>query len=150
MERRPVDVRDLVRTAVEAMKAPFPDVPVRVEIAAEVGPASGDPDRIQQVLVNLLDNALKYGGGPVAVRAENANDSVRLSVIDSGPGIRAADRERIFEKFVRADPQMRYAPSGTGLGLYISRELARRMGGTLDVASGPGAGATFVLELPGA
>ena len=58
-------------------------------------------------------------------------------VTDSGPGILPADRERIFEKFFRADPQMTYAPSGTGLGLYISRELARRMGGSLLVSSRP-------------
>ena len=78
----------------------------------------------------------------------NANSSVRVSVGDAGPGILPADAERIFEKFFRADPQLTYAPSGTGLGLYISRELAQRMGGSLDVTSSPGAGATFVLELP--
>ncbi len=147
--RRAVDVRELVRAAVEAVAAPFPDARVEVEIAADVGAASGDPHRIQQVLVNLLDNALKYGGGaPVTVRAENANGSVRVLVSDSGPGIPPGDRERIFEKFFRGDPQLTHAPSGTGLGLYISRELARRMGGSLAVTSTPGAGATFVLELP--
>jgi two-component system, OmpR family, phosphate regulon sensor histidine kinase PhoR len=151
VERRAVDVREVVRTAVAAIGVPFPDAPVTVEIEEGIGAASGDPDRIQQVLVNLLDNALKYGGGGrVEVRAETANEMVRVSVTDSGAGILPADRERIFEKFFRADPQMTYAPSGTGLGLYISRELARRMGGSLLVSSRPGAGATFVLELPAA
>jgi two-component system sensor histidine kinase SenX3 len=101
------------------------------------------------VLVNLLDNAVKYGGGgPVTVRVENVDGTVRVSVADAGPGIAPADQQRIFEKFYRADPQQTIAPGGTGLGLYISRELARRMEGRLDVSSEPGVGTTFVLELP--
>jgi two-component system, OmpR family, phosphate regulon sensor histidine kinase PhoR len=148
--REAADFSEIVARGVETVRLRLEGVELRLS-APQPGPSVFvDAQAVLLAVINLLDNALKYGGGPVAVRAENANDTVRLSVIDSGPGIRAADRERIFEKFVRADPQMRYAPSGTGLGLYISRELARRMGGTLDVASGPGVGATFVLELPGA
>ena len=149
LERRPVDVGDVVRRTVEAMESQLADpVAVDVEIPAEIGPASGDADRIQQVMVNLLDNAVKYGGTPVRVRVESADGNVRISVADSGPGITLADQERIFEKFYRADPQHTRTPSGTGLGLYISRELVRRMGGRLDVSSEPGSGATFVVELP--
>ena len=149
LERRPVDVGDVVRRTVEAMESQLADpVAVDVEIPPEVGPASGDADRIQQVMVNLLDNAVKYGGTPVRVRVESADGNVRISVADSGPGITLADQERIFEKFYRADPQHTRTPSGTGLGLYISRELVRRMGGRLDVSSEPGSGATFVVELP--
>jgi two-component system phosphate regulon sensor histidine kinase PhoR len=150
LEREPVDVAELVRATVAALESQQP-APVSVDVEIEEGAAlvSGDSDRIQQVLVNLLDNAFKYGASsPIAVRVQNANGSVRVSVGDSGPGILPADRERIFEKFFRGDPQLMYAPSGTGLGLYISRELAQRMGGSLDVSSAPGAGATFVLELP--
>ena len=151
VERTAVDVGAVARAAVQVTGASFPDTRVAVEIADEAGAASGDPDRIQQVLANLLDNALKYGGeGPVTLRAERSEGKVRISVSDTGPGILPGDRERIFEKFFRADPQLTHAPSGTGLGLYISRELARRMGGTLRVSSTPGAGATFVLELPAA
>jgi signal transduction histidine kinase len=69
-------------------------------------------------------------------------------VRDAGPGIPLADQQRIFEKFFRIDPQLSRAPGGTGLGLYISRELVERMGGRLAVRSEPGSGATFVLELP--
>jgi PAS domain S-box-containing protein len=146
-----IDVAQVVRAAVDAMVVSFPEAPVEVELDPDVGAGAGDSDRVQQVLVHLLDNALKYGGDkPVTLRAERAQDGVRISVTDSGPGILPADRERIFEKFFRADPQLRHAPSGTGLGLYISRELARRMGGTLRVSSIPGAGTTFVLELPAA
>jgi PAS domain S-box-containing protein len=146
----PVDIADLARASVETIRSQLAEpVPVELEVPAGVATASGDADRIQQVLVNLLDNAVKYGGGaPVTVRVEPTNGVVRVSVADAGPGITLADQERIFEKFFRADPQLARAPSGTGLGLYISRELARRMGGRLEVRSEVGAGATFVLELP--
>jgi PAS domain S-box-containing protein len=149
VEREPVDVAELARATVEAMR---PQLPPAVEVELEVGSgaarAAGDADRIQQVLVNLLDNAVKYGeGSPVTVRVRPANGVVRLSVQDSGPGLSAAEQARIFEKFYRAGPQLTRA-GGTGLGLYISRELVRRMGGRLDVRSEAGAGATFVLELP--
>jgi PAS domain S-box-containing protein len=149
VERAPVDVADVVRRSVEAMESQLSEpVVVDVELAPEAGDASGDADRIQQVMVNLLDNAAKYGAAPVRVRVDSADGHVRISVADSGPGITHADQERIFEKFYRADPQHTRAPSGTGLGLYICRELVRRMGGRLAVSSEPGAGATFVVELP--
>jgi signal transduction histidine kinase len=149
VERGPVDVVDLVGVTVDAMRAQLADAAtIAVEVRGAVGAASGDADRLQQVLVNLLDNALKYAGGPVTVRVENANGSVRVSVADSGPGIPPGDRQRIFEKFFRGDPHHTHAPGGTGLGLYISRELARRMNGRLYVNPEPGPGATFVLELP--
>jgi PAS domain S-box-containing protein len=150
VEHEPVDVAGVVRASVEAMRAQVTGTAaVELEVGAEVGAASGDADRIQQVLVNLLDNALKYGGdGPVRVRVEGGNGVVRVSVADSGPGIGAAEHERIFEKFYRAGPSLTRAQGGTGLGLYISRELVRRMGGRLAVESAPGAGATFVVELP--
>jgi PAS domain S-box-containing protein len=149
VEQRPVDVAELLRATVEGMRATLP--PVVVEAPDRAG-ASGDADRIQQVLVNLLDNAAKYGGGgPVHVRLSGRNGAVVISVADSGPGIARGDEQRIFEKFYRGDPQQTSTPGGTGLGLYIARELARRMGGRLDlVSSEPGRGATFVLELPGA
>jgi signal transduction histidine kinase len=134
---------------VETIRAQHPEAaPIDVELPPGLGAASGDPDRIQQVLVNLLDNALKYGGPPVRVRVEKVNSSVRVSVADSGPGILPGDRQRIFEKFYRGDPEHTHAPGGTGLGLYISRELAKRMNGRLAVSSDPGPGATFVFELP--
>jgi two-component system phosphate regulon sensor histidine kinase PhoR len=149
VQRAPVDVAEVVRRTVQAMESQLPE-PVVVDVALppDAGAASGDADRIQQVMVNLLDNAAKYGGAPVRVRVDNADGHVRISVADSGPGITHADQERIFEKFYRADPQHTRAPSGTGLGLYISRELVRRMGGRLAVTSEPGAGATFTVELP--
>jgi two-component system, OmpR family, phosphate regulon sensor histidine kinase PhoR len=148
LERAPVDVAEVVRSAVHTMRPQLPDsMTIEVEVDDHIGVASGDSDRVQQVLVNLLDNAAKYGSGPVKVSAEGTNGFVRIAVSDAGPGIGAADRERIFEKFYRADPQLTRGARGTGLGLYISRELARRMGGRLALASEPGEGATFVMEL---
>jgi signal transduction histidine kinase len=149
VERERVDVVELVQATVEAMEPRLEAAGVEVEVAAGVRPAAGDRDRIQQVLVNLIDNAVKYGeGGRVRVAVEDSATGVHVSVSDTGPGIPRREHERIFEKFYRGDPQLTHAPSGTGLGLYISRELVRRMGGRLDVHSEPGDGATFVVELP--
>jgi signal transduction histidine kinase len=124
-----------------------------VELITETPPrlraATGDRRRVEQILTNLAGNAIKFGGtrgrielagwfeGPVAV----------LAVRDEGPGIDAADRARIFEPFYRMADHARV--TGTGLGLPIARDLARAMGGELDVASLPGTGSTFVLVLPG-
>jgi two-component system phosphate regulon sensor histidine kinase PhoR len=150
VEHEPVDVGELTRATVEAMRPQFPpSAEVEINVVPEVGTASGARDRIQQVLVNLLDNAVKYGGdGPVSIRVEPANGAVRILVADSGPGIPFAEQRRIFEKFYRSGPELTRATGGTGLGLYISRELVQRMGGRLDVRSQPGEGATFVVELP--
>ena len=148
VDRSPVDVVELVHATIEAIRSQLPTSELSVEADASVGAASGDRDRIQQVLVNLLDNAVKYGGGKVSVRVDSRNGYVRVAVTDEGPGIPPAEQQRIFEKFYRAEVQQTHGPGGTGLGLYISRELVRRMHGRLDVSSAPGGGATFVVELP--
>ena len=111
--------------------------------------AVGDPARTRQVLENLIDNALKYASsGPVRVAVERAGESVIFSVSDEGPGIAEEERERIFEKFYRSDVQMQSGIGGTGLGLYICRELVQRMGGRLWLDSTPGAGSLFLFEMP--
>jgi signal transduction histidine kinase len=149
VEREVVDIPEVVRSTVETMRSHLPqDVHLELVIDDDVGAASGDSDRIQQVLVNLIDNAAKYGASPVHVSAAGVNGVVRIEVADAGPGIPAADRERVFEKFYRSGPQTTRAAGGTGLGLYISRELTERMGGRLRVASEAGDGARFVVELP--
>ena len=150
VDREAVDLAELTAETVEAMRPQLPDsASVAVELASDPAVASGDPDRIQQVLVNLVDNAVKYGGGAaVTVRVAADEQGAKLSVSDTGPGIPLAEQQRIFEKFYRGDPQLTRNPAGTGLGLYISRELVRRMGGRLHVRSETGAGATFVVELP--
>jgi PAS domain S-box-containing protein len=151
VERQAVDVAEAVLAAVDAMRPQLPEsVAVDVEVAAGVTEAAGAPDRIQQVLVNLLDNAAKYAGGRVTVRIQSSEGMVRVSVADSGPGLTLAEQNRVFEKFYRGGPQLTRTSGGTGLGLYISRELVESMGGRLEVRSEPGAGATFVVELPAA
>jgi PAS domain S-box-containing protein len=149
VEREAVDIAEVVRATVETMGSHLPlELNLELVIDDDVGTASGDSDRIQQVLVNLIDNAAKYGASPVRVSAAGANGVVRIEVADAGPGIPAADRERVFEKFFRSGPQTTRAAGGTGLGLYISRELTERMGGRLRVDSEAGDGAVFVFELP--
>jgi PAS domain S-box-containing protein len=106
----------------------------------------GDLDRLRQVVANVLDNALKYAPGPVRVSVAKRGASARFTVSDEGPGIPFAERERIFEKFFRLDPSQS-GGGGTGLGLYISRELMQRMGGRIGYLPRE-RGATFYLELP--
>jgi PAS domain S-box-containing protein len=149
IKAEPVDVAGIVHETVEAFREQLVDSNrIEVEIPDDVGALSGDRDRLQQILVNLLDNAVKYGESPVTVCADRVDGVIRISVADAGSGIALAEQSRIFQKFYRADPQLTRWPGGTGLGLYISRELTERMGGSLDLRSEPGAGATFVVELP--
>jgi signal transduction histidine kinase len=105
-----------------------------------------DPRRLQQILLNLISNALKFGRGrPVEVRCAATPDEVTIEVADQGVGIAPGDLARIFEEFI----QLRSGNAGgTGLGLPISRQLARLLGGRLEVESEPGAGSTFRLRLP--
>jgi PAS domain S-box-containing protein len=111
---------------------------------------SGDEDKLRQVLVNLVDNAVKYSpdGGHVEVRIEPRESGVRISVRDEGLGIPHVEQQRIFGKFYRVDPQQTRGVGGTGLGLYICRELVRRMEGRVSVRSREGEGSTFVVDLP--
>jgi signal transduction histidine kinase len=110
-----------------------------------------DQERLQQILLNLLMNASKFtpAGGRIRMWAEAADEGVHLCVDDTGVGIPATDVERIFEPFVQLDRQSyRESQQGLGLGLAISRDLARRMGGDLLVASEPGRGSRFTVALP--
>ena len=109
-----------------------------------------DENKLRQVLVNLVDNAVKYspGGGRVEIRLRRELSNCLIEVVDDGLGIPSDERERIFEKFYRLDPQQRHGVGGSGLGLYICRELVERMDGQLTVESEPGRGSTFTVELP--
>jgi signal transduction histidine kinase len=109
-----------------------------------------DPEKLRQVLANLIDNAVRYSpkGGPVEVSVTHGGGLARCSVRDEGLGIPAEEHERIFERFYRLDPDLRHTITGTGLGLYISRELVRLMGGRIEVRSQLEQGSTFTVELP--
>jgi signal transduction histidine kinase len=116
------------------------------------GPAVVECDRarLRQVLANLLDNALKYSpeGGQIEVRVRTNAWNVTIEVEDEGLGIAPDAQARVFDKFFRADAQMLSGIGGSGLGLYISRELIEQMGGTIAAASELGAGSTFTIQLP--
>ncbi|HLM37696.1 MAG TPA: ATP-binding protein, partial [Gaiellaceae bacterium] len=109
-----------------------------------------DENKLRQVLVNLLDNAVKYSpdGGHVQIRLERAGGGCLIEVSDEGLGIPSSERERIFEKFYRLDPEQTKGVGGSGLGLYICRELVERMEGHLSVDSQPGVGSRFTVALP--
>jgi PAS domain S-box-containing protein len=111
---------------------------------------AADPDKVRQVLGNLVDNAVKYSpdGGTIRVGVEGAGRSVRFVVRDEGLGIPQGERERVFEKFYRLDPNLTRGVGGTGLGLYICRELVARMDGRVTVESNGSRGSTFAVELP--
>jgi PAS domain S-box-containing protein len=149
-----IDQFDAARLAAGIVAAARAHLPPKVRIsfapASDLPAVAGDPDKVRQVLANLLDNAVKYSpdGGEVELRIEEQEGRMRFSVRDVGLGIPPAEQARVFEKFYRLDPQLTRGVGGTGLGLYICRELVRRMGGRIWVASGEGPGSTFFFELP--
>jgi PAS domain S-box-containing protein len=150
LESEPFDPRDLVERVVDAtsMHAP-PSVTLTINSNGELPQVAADLDKVRQVLVNLVENAIKYSpdGGEVEVGAEASEDSVRFHVRDEGLGVAPEEQERIFEKFYRADPQMTRGVGGTGLGLYICRELINRMDGRIWVEPNKEKGSTFYFEL---
>ena len=126
------------------------DVPFTLEDGARGWLALGDPDQLDQVLWALLDNAVVYGGRTavdVAVTIDEGASALRIDIADHGPGIAEADRERLFGRFERGAE--RPSGEGSGLGLYVSRELCRAMGGDLELAPAvPGWGAVFTITVP--
>ncbi|HEY3463084.1 MAG TPA: ATP-binding protein [Gaiellaceae bacterium] len=147
------DLSPLVESVLESARLRVPEqIELRLEQNGSPAIALADEDKLRQVLVNLLDNAIKYSpdGGDVAVELDGGHGRVRLTVRDRGLGIPPGEQERIFEKFSRLDPALTRGVGGSGLGLFISRELVSRMGGSLSVRSEPGEGAAFVVDLPAA
>nr|WP_237545390.1 HAMP domain-containing sensor histidine kinase [Streptomyces sp. SID1046] len=124
-----------------------PRVALRLDVGAPV-PASGDPARLERALANLVDNALRYARAEVVVRATEHDGWAVLEVTDDGPGIPEADRDRVFERFVRLDADRGRASGGTGLGLAIAREIARAHGGDVRALPAPTGGARLVLRIP--
>src|SRR5919204_2426156 len=151
VEPAEVDPLELARSAVEAARARAGDG-ARVELVApeRVGSINADGGRLRQVLDNLIENAIKYSpdGSRTEVRVEERERTVSFAVADEGSGIPPEEHERIFEKFYRLDPEQAHGVGGTGLGLYVCRELVERMDGRISVESAPGRGSTFRVELP--
>jgi signal transduction histidine kinase len=141
----------LTSSVVDATRARAPsNIDLRLDGSPELPPIAADPDRLRQVLVNILDNAIKYSpdGGEVAISLRSNGERLRFEVRDEGLGFPASERERVFQRFHRLDPQQRRGIGGTGLGLYICRELIERMHGRIWAESGHGRGAAFFFELP--
>jgi len=146
VSRHPQDLAELVGAAVERIQSRLAGRQVQVHIPEELPPVACDYAQIDQVVTNLLENALLHTppGTPVLARAERDNGVVRVEVVDRGPGIPAADRERLFHPFERG----RSRAPGTGLGLTIARGFVEAHGGQLWLEEGPEAGARFVFTLP--
>jgi two-component system phosphate regulon sensor histidine kinase PhoR len=145
------DPEELVRGVVATARPRVGDeTTIDVAIPPLVPKVHGDGERTRQVMLNLLDNAIKYSpsGGRIEVGLEPLGDRLRFSVHDEGLGIPVGEQERIFDKFYRLDPDQRRGIGGTGLGLYICRELVRSMHGRIWVESEPANGTTFAFELP--
>ena len=123
---------------------------VELVVAPDVPALQGDPERLRQILVNLLDNAIKFNtrGGRITVRARPEQGRLRIDIEDTGIGIPAEDLPRVFERFYRADKARAREQGGTGLGLAIVKHLVDLHHGAVSAESAPGRGSTFTLLLP--
>lgn len=142
---QPMDLVAVTRDAATS----FPDTEGRLDLAAsEPIPVMADPTRVSQIIGNLVGNALKYTppGTPISITF-TSGDAPSVSVADSGPGIAEDEQERVFEQFYRVEDPLTMRTGGSGLGLHISRQLARAMGGDVTLESRPGDGAVFTLTL---
>jgi signal transduction histidine kinase len=156
----PVQLREVIAEVVDSYRPQLEELGAQVEFAPPaIGPdgtaarlpaVRADASALRQVLMNLLDNALKYCDGPPRVRisATADGDRVRLTVADSGIGMDEATRRRVFEKFFRGDDPAVQRHRGTGLGLAIVADIVAAHGGEVTVESAPGLGTTFIVTLP--
>ncbi|CAM5352035.1 two-component sensor histidine kinase [Streptomyces pilosus] len=143
------DLAELVRQAADAFRAGHPGHPLTVTAGAAPPPLRLDPQRIRQVLDNLLTNAAVHtpAGTPVSVGISVTGDRVLVRVSDAGPGVPAEDRERVFDRFYRVDKARSRDRGGSGLGLAVARSLVRAHGGDIELGSEPGA-TVFTVRLP--
>jgi PAS domain S-box-containing protein len=145
------DPREIVQLEIDAVRVHLPEH-VELNLAApdELPAVAADSGQLRQVISNLIENAIKYSpeGGTINVALEPNDRHVRFAITDSGLGIPLGEQRRIFEKFYRLDPHMSRGIGGTGLGLYICRELVRRVDGRIWVESDGTCGSTFIVEIP--
>jgi signal transduction histidine kinase len=152
LNRSEIPPGDLLERAVAARKpeAKAKEIDLQIDITGGLPAVDVDADRMIQVLVNLLDNALRYtpAGGWINLSAKRFQEGVAISVQDSGPGISPEDLEHLFERFYRGDKSRQREEGGSGLGLAIAKSLVESQGGNIKVESQPGEGARFIVELP--
>lgn len=153
LEIQPVRMEEIIDAALDTVHPAADAKGIRLlkQVPPDVAPISGDPHRLQQIIWNLLTNAIKFtpSGGQVTVGLESSESRIELSVSDTGPGIDPAFLPFLFERFRQADSSTTRKHGGLGLGLAIVRHLVEMHGGTIEVGSpGPGQGATFLVRLP--
>ncbi|HIE56678.1 MAG TPA: HAMP domain-containing protein [Anaerolineales bacterium] len=150
--RTPTDFGALIQKAVTGLEPRAADRQIKIDLSLEESspPLNLDAQRIEQILNNLLDNALRHtpDSGTIHIQCTSDSGQICLTVRDNGPGIPKDALPHLFERFYRADKSRSRSEGGTGLGLSIARKLAQAHGGDLDAANHPGGGAVFTLSLP--
>ncbi len=149
LEVEEADLVEVLDDELVRLEAKNPEAVIHRAFESAELPIETDVRRLRQVLANLLDNALKYGGSPpeIWVTAASRDGRAELSIRDNGEGISAEDRQQLFSRFYRGSA--RSGPrKGLGIGLYLSRQFAERLGGSLELESPPDTSAVFVLRLP--
>jgi signal transduction histidine kinase/HAMP domain-containing protein len=150
LDPRPLDLAAVVERILSPFRAMAARHTLRTKLPGVLPVVWGDPDKVEQILTNLVGNAIKYspGGGEVLVAVEHDGDTVQVSVRDQGIGMSPRDMGQLFEKFYRVDREEVRRAGGTGLGLYITKRLVEMHGGRLWAESWPGVGSVFRFTLP--
>lgn len=148
--RGPVDLGELINSIVIDLQETLRIHTLALALPAKQVVVSGDKGRLEQVLLNLIENGIRYSpmGGPVSIRLTSTEAAAEIEVSDQGIGIPAGAQEHIFSRFYRAENAERYHINGLGLGLYVAREIIHLHGGEIVVASVEGQGSTFTVRLP--
>ncbi|MCK7514944.1 MAG: ATP-binding protein [Desulfobacterales bacterium] len=149
---RETDLVPVVAGVVEIVRSAAAEDGLDLEVALPDGPVAveADADAVRQAVLNLVDNAVKYGTGRkrVVVRLTATPDGAEIAVRDNGIGIAAGDRDRLFDAFYRSPEAVRHDPKGVGLGLMIVKHVMDAHGGEVGIESEPGRGSTFTLRFP--
>ena len=150
MDIGPLDLRNLIEVVTRRLHAKSSGVTITVDIPEQLPTVMADRDRIEEVLQNLLDNAIKYSPRErrITISAQATGDEVIVSISDVGMGISLREQEQIFDRFQRVGDPMAQATPGAGLGLYICRAIVEAHGGSIWVESVLHQGSTFSFSLP--